>query len=139
MTTTNDPIDLYLDIGKRGRETDAAHGLIDIAAAIAEQHWRGTPLSERVEAVIKQIEADVAAQGVSEFLISDQLTELLCAYDMLARQTARLSFGLLHTLNTSTAASFEAWIAASERWLEANHCGQPGHVVDGPAVDGDSA
>ncbi len=127
-TNTHGPFNLHLELNGHGAETDAAHGIVDIAAALAEHAWRASPLSAQLDKIAEQIEANAVAQGLPATSISDELTEMLCLSDALVRQTARLTFGLVNTLGGDTAANFEQWLAAAERWLEANHCGAAGHV-----------
>lgn len=125
--STDRRVNLHLDLNDRGTEADLAHGVVDVAAAIAEHHWRSTELYKQVLAITEQIERDLTAQGLPELFASDQLTEMLCVYDVLARQTARLSFALAHTLGLATSAGFDEWLRVADDWLLSHECGAAGH------------
>lgn len=99
-------------------ENDETHGLVDLAAALADDTWETTAMGKNaalLEAAVGAI-VEKRARGVS-----DSLTTLACVREEAIRYGARLGFALARTVPAADQ-GWPAWLKAAEDWLAQANC-----------------
>jgi hypothetical protein len=101
-------------------EHELTHGLVDLAAALADDSWGATPLGTTVEALYD------AFQAVVPYEVSDQFGKLEFTREETVRYGARLGFALARTVSAADR-GWKAWMVEAEAWLQAANCGVEAH------------